>query len=75
MTQETRQTGPSLLSSERISDREIDDVLLEFDNNPREAIRNLLHDLDILARDRDHAVSFGYVRGAVWQRKAGHSSR
>lgn len=52
-----------------ISEADIDEVLLEFDNNPREAIRGLLHDLDVLAQDRDHAVSFGFVRGTVWRRK------
>ena len=73
MTQNPKPTGPQPSTNTHISEREIDAVLLEFGNDPREAIRNLLHDLDVLAQDRDHAVSFGFVRGTVWHRKAGQS--
>ena len=75
MTQDPKPTGPLPSPSTRISERDIDEVLLEFDNNPREAIRTLLHDLDVLAQDRDQAVSYGFVRGSVWHRKAGSSPR
>ena len=74
MTLNSKRTPLHHTACERISEHEIDEVLSEFDNNPREAIRNLLHDLDVLAQDRDHAVSFGFVRGTVWHRKALKSS-
>ena len=74
MTQSPERTTLPPSAMTRISDIEIDEVLSEFDNNPREAIRNLLHDIDVLAQDRDSAVSFGFVRGTVWQRKSGLSS-
>ena len=50
-----------------ISDQEVDDILQEFGHDPREAIRALLADLDSLARDHGQSVSFGFVRGQVWE--------
>ena len=49
-----------------ISEADIDGLLSEFGNNPRTAIRALLHDLAILAEDRDSSVSYGYVRGRLY---------
>lgn len=49
-----------------IEDSDIENLLLEFDGNPKEAIRALLHDLAVLADDRDNSVSFGYVRGHLF---------
>ena len=49
-----------------IEDSDIENLLLEFDGNPKEAIRALLHDLAVLADDRDNSVSFGYVRGQLF---------
>ena len=43
----------------------IDAGLDEFEGDPREAIRALLHDLAVLARDYEASVSHGFVRGAV----------
>ena len=44
---------------------DIDEVLQEFDGDPRAAIAALLRDLATLADDREASVSKGYVRGAV----------
>jgi|APCry1669190288_1035285.scaffolds.fasta_scaffold239341_1 hypothetical protein len=52
-----------------VSEQEIDAVLLEFNNDHREAIRALLYDLDMLARDHALEVSRGYVRGHTWHVK------
>ena len=52
-----------------ISDRDVENLLLEFGGNSKEAIRALLHDLAILAEDRDNSVSFGYVRGQLFNNK------
>ena len=49
-----------------ISEADIDALLCEFDHDPRQAIRALLHDLAILAEDRDNSVSYGYVRGRLY---------
>jgi hypothetical protein len=46
-----------------ISDEEVDAIISEFQGDPREAIRALLHDIDVLASDALRAVSKGYVRG------------
>lgn len=56
--------------SEYPSDADVDAVVAEFDGDPRAAIRALLHDLDLLARDYEQSVSRGYVRGTLpWQRR------
>lgn len=52
-----------------ISDRDVENLLLEFGGNSKEAIRALLHDLAILAEDRDNSVSFGFVRGQLFNNK------
>jgi hypothetical protein len=50
-----------------IVEADIDDVLLEFGGDAREAIRALLHDIALLADDRDNSVSYGYVRGRLFR--------
>lgn len=45
------------------TEADIDAILVEFDGDPRAAIRALLQDLDVLARDYEASVSKGYVRG------------
>lgn len=47
------------------NDVEIDVVIGEFGGDAREAIRALLHDLDVLAGDYEASVSHGFVRGDV----------
>lgn len=54
-----------------ITDEEIDAVFYEARGDAREAIRMVLHDLAVLARDADRLVSHGYVRGRAPWRKAG----
>jgi len=44
---------------------EIDAVLAEFGGDPRAAIRALLHDLTLIIRDSQAAVSRGFVRGRL----------
>lgn len=44
------------------ADEDVEAILAEFDGDAREAIRALLHDLDLLARDYRRDVSKGYVR-------------
>lgn len=39
------------------------DALIEELGDARAVIRALLHDLDVLAADRERSVSRGYVRG------------
>lgn len=52
-----------------VTDEEIDAVLQEASGDAREAIRALLHDLAVLARDADRLISHGYVRGRQpWRR-------
>jgi|APCry1669190770_1035315.scaffolds.fasta_scaffold14578_2 hypothetical protein len=53
-----------------ITDADVDALLAEFGHDPRMAIRALLHDLAILAEDRDNSVSFGYVRGRLYAHEA-----
>lgn len=53
-----------------ITDADVDALLAEFGHDPRMAIRALLHDLAILAEDRDNSVSFGYVRGRLYAQDA-----
>lgn len=45
------------------SDDGVDAVLQEFAGDWRAAIRALLHDIDVLARDYDAGISRGFVRG------------
>ena len=49
-----------------IEEDDIDALLSEFNNDPRAAIRALLHDLTMLAEDRASHVSYGYVRGRLY---------
>ena len=44
------------------SDAVVDAIITEFGGDARAAIRALLHDIDVLARDFDTSVSRGYVR-------------
>ena len=53
-------------SSIIIEDREIEALMSEFNGDPKEAIRALLHDIALLAEDRDNSVSYGYVRGRLF---------
>jgi hypothetical protein len=46
-----------------VAEDEIDAVLYEAKGDPREAIRNLLRDLAIMALDADAATSRGFLRG------------
>lgn len=50
-----------------ITDSDVHALLDEFDGNAHEAIRALLHDLSVLAEDRDQSVSYGYVRGQLFE--------
>ena len=50
----------------QIAETDIDAVIMEAGGDPREAIRNLLHDLAVLASDAQANVSRGYVRSARW---------
>lgn len=47
----------------KVTDAEIDAVILEAASDPREAIRMLLQDLGTLALDADAAASRGFLRG------------
>lgn len=54
------------------SDADVAAVLAEFDGDALAAVRALLHDLDLLARDYEQNVSRGYIRGTLpWQRRTG----
>lgn len=46
-----------------VSEEEIDAVLYEAKGDHREAIRNLLRDLTVMALDADAASSRGFLRG------------
>lgn len=48
-----------------ITDEEVEGVIAEAGGDPREAIRNLLHDLAQLALDCEATVSKGYVRSKL----------
>ena len=50
------------LASDEALEREIDELMSEFDGSARDVIRALLHDLDAIIADRDASVSAGYVR-------------
>jgi hypothetical protein len=56
-----------------IEEADIDDLLLEFGGDAREAIRALLHDIAALADDRDSSVSYGYVRGRLFRASSSQS--
>lgn len=45
------------------SDADVDAALAEFGGDHRATIRALLHDLSVLAEDREENVSSGFVRG------------
>jgi hypothetical protein len=49
--------------SEAITEADVDAVLEEFGGEPRRAIRALLEDVAMLARDQASMVSYGYVKG------------
>lgn len=53
------------------TEEEIDEIIAESGGDPRQAIRNLLHDLTQMALDADACVSRGYVRGVVALRLLG----
>jgi hypothetical protein len=57
------------------SEAEIDAVLAEFGHDPRAAIRALLRDLDMLARDAEASTSRGYVRGRIGVRQTSRPFR
>ena len=44
-------------------DAEVDRLLAEFDQDPRAAIKALLHDLDMIVADYEASISKGYLRG------------
>jgi hypothetical protein len=46
-----------------ITEAEVDEVLAEFGEDPRRAIRSLLEDIAVLALDQVRTVSYGYVKG------------
>lgn len=46
-----------------VAEEEIDGVLYEAKGDPREAIRNLLRDLAVMAMDADAATSRGFLQG------------
>ena len=53
------------------SDADVEAVLAEFDGDALAAVRALLQDLDLLARDYEQNVSRGYVRGTLpWQKRS-----
>jgi len=47
------------------SDDEIDAVIAEFDGDPREATRALLHDMTLIISDSEAIVSRGFIRGKL----------
>jgi hypothetical protein len=49
--------------SHPITEAEVDEVLAEFGEDPRRAIRALLEDIAVLALDQARTVSYGYVKG------------
>ena len=56
------------------TEADVDAVLEEFGDDHRAAIRALLHDLDVLARDYEASISRGYVRGRMpWHASRGSS--
>ena len=58
------------VARERIRERavdheaEIDRLFEEFGNDPRAALRAVLHDLDMIVADYEAAISGGFVRRA-----------
>jgi hypothetical protein len=62
----TSRGAPSHTDRKRaIAEEDVEAVLLEFGGDARAAIRALLQDLDMLARDHEATVSHGYVRGDI----------
>ncbi len=51
------------IAAEAITEDDVSEVLAEFSGDPRRAIRALLEDIAVLALDRAHTTSFGYVKG------------
>ena len=45
-------------------DAEVDRLLVEFDQDPRAAIKALLQDMDLIVEDYEASISKGYVRGS-----------
>ena len=45
-------------------DAEVERLLVEFQGDPRAAIRALLHDLDVIVADYEASISKGYLRGS-----------
>ena len=43
------------------SDAEVEEVLAEFDGDPRRAIKALLQDIEALASDRRGTLAYGYM--------------
>lgn len=43
------------------SDAEVEEVLAEFDGDPRRAIRALLQDIEALASDGGGTLAYGYM--------------
>lgn len=58
-------TAPSHAPAPYPTEAELDAVLVEFGNDPRAAIKALLVDLDMLARDAEATTSRGFVRGGA----------
>ena len=64
----TDRTPPSASDARLVvTEEDVDAVLEEFGGDHRAAIRALLHDLDVLARDHAATVSHGFVRGEFLQ--------
>lgn len=58
----TLRTLRANLATDEALEREIDELMSEFDGSARDVIKALLHDLDAIIADRDASVSAGYVR-------------
>ena len=57
--------SPDAVAEAYPTDADVDEVLQEFDGDPRAAISALLLDLATLATDYDGSVSKGFVRNAI----------
>jgi hypothetical protein len=55
----------SKAQAEAARQAEVEAVLAEFDGDARRAIAALLWDIEALARDREHATSYGFTRGKI----------
>ena len=69
------QTNPFPTPSLTITDEDVHALLDEFNGNAHEAIRALLHDLAVLAQDCDLSVSYGYVRGQLYENSLNNNRR